>query len=117
MKVKLISRYDLAPESYIGTTKIKKKRLHDPEYDQLIEKINQFFIDNKDKGSVKVVFGNPELVIENFAGSFIQLFDDEAICEDTAKRFEKQLKKGDYTYTKYQSQHTYWYQEFEVGWM
>jgi hypothetical protein len=109
--IKLISKHELNPNAI-------RTRMSDDEYDQLIVDINQYLIENKEKGSTQIVFGNESLIVKHFPASFIKLFDSEAVYESTTKRFKKQLKNSDLSFVSYNSISTcgYFYHTFTISW-
>lgn len=112
MSTKLISKFELNPIA----TEFLKDRLSNRAYDNLMADINQYLIDNKDKGEARIIFGNNDLIGHDFLNSFIYRFHDETICDSTAKRFKKELKKSDYEFYHFHQKYQYWYHEFTFSW-
>ncbi len=92
------------------------KRLSAQEYNSFITKVNLYLLDIKEKDEARIVFGNSELNLDHFPDSLIQLFDDEMICESTAKRFTKALKKSGFTVHSYNGTSDYFYTVFNIEW-
>lgn len=106
---KLIQRHELVSD-------YEPSKITDEDYDAFISQVNSVIMENKDKGSVKIVItGMNTADFSNIDGGGVFPFPDD-VFESVYKRFKKDLKKTEYDTASYGSTMSVYYYMFEISW-
>lgn len=106
---KLIARHELVSD-------YEPSKITDEDYETFIRRVNSVIIENKDKGSAKIIITG--MTTADFpkteSGSIFPFPDD--VFQSVYKRFKKDLKKTEYDVSSYGSTSCVYYYMFEISW-